>query len=86
MKITCIKTSCLDKHTSIDDIVCRYNMRWGCNYSLDIPFFSIDNFVYYRNKDGVLINEYETIDVPFNKWLKHQLSMLANNKKYLTKG
>lgn len=86
MKITCIKTSCLDKHTSIDDIIYRYNMRWGCNYSLDIPFFSIDNFVYYRNKDGVLINEYKTIDVPFNKWLKHQLSMLANNKKYLTKG
>ena len=86
MKITCIKTSHLDKRTSIDDIVYRYNMRWGCNYSLDIPFFSIDNFVYYRNKDGVLIHEYETIDMPFNKWLKHQLSMLANNKKYLTKG
>lgn len=74
MKITCIKTSRLDKHTSIEDIVYRYNMRWGCNYSLNIPFFSIDNFVYYRHKNGVLIHEYKTIDVPFNKWLNLQLS------------
>lgn len=74
MKITCIKTTRLDKHTSIEDIVYHYNMRWGCNYSLDIPFFSIDNFVYYRNNNGVLIHEYETIDVPFDKWLKLQLS------------